>query len=336
MIKKGVDYINNFQFDKADNIYSNLQLKYPDHPITYLFGGLITYWKNYPLIPSKPEHVSFENHLKTCIDLSEKTVEPDNEAEYLLIDMCSRGLLLEYYANNDLSMDIIPLAKETYHGIRRAFDFTAIYSDFYFFTGLYNYYREAYPEAHRFYKSLAFLFPKGNKDKGIKELQIAANNSIFFKAESSSLISWIYISYENIYQKALNYSKSLYELYPENPESLGEYIKNLLLVKDYSQAETIILVAGNSNRNSYFQAQLLIFLGIIQEKKYHNNEKAQQYYEKGISDISVFGSYGNEFTAYAFFGLSRISNENSDRHNKRLYRKNANEIAIYKKVNFDD
>jgi len=83
--------------------------------------------------------------LKTCIELSEKTVEPDNEAEYLLIDLCSRGLLLEYYANNDLNMDIIPLAKETYHGIRLAFNITAFYSDFYFFTGLYNYYREAYP-----------------------------------------------------------------------------------------------------------------------------------------------------------------------------------------------
>jgi len=47
-------------------------------------------------------------------------------------------------------------------------------------------------------------------------------------------------------------------------------------VKNYDQAETIIMVAGKGYRNPYFQAQLLIFPGIIQEKKYHDNEKAQQ------------------------------------------------------------
>lgn len=297
---------------------------------------MLTYWKNYPLIPSSPEHISFENDLHTCIELSENEHNPADEAEYLLINLCARGLLLNYYANNGLDMDAIPLAKETYLNIRRAFNFTSVYSDFYFFTGLYNYYREAYPEAHKMYKTLAFLFPKGNKDKGCKEIQIAANNSIFLKAESSSLLSWINISFENNYQMAFDYSKSLAELYPDNLEFLGEYIKNLLLVKKYDQAESLIITSGNDFTNPYCQAQLSIFNGILQEKKYHDSEKAKQYYNKGISDISIFGEYGNEFGAFAYFGLSRISDDKPDKHNKRTYRKKAIDLATNKKVNFDD
>jgi len=336
LIKRGVDYISNFEFEKADKVAGMISQAYTGHPIEYLFRGMITYWKNYPLIPTSTAHVSFENDLISCINLSEKEHNPAYDAEYLLIDLCARGILLEYYANNGLNMEVIPLAKETYQNIRRAFDFTKVYSDFYFFTGLYNYYREAYPEAHGLYKTLAFLFPKGNKEKGFKELQISANNSIFLKAESSSLLSWINISFENNYQEAFNYSKSLQELYPSNLSYLGEYIKNQLLVKKYDQAESLIISSGNDNSNHYYQAQLSIFNGILQEKKYHDNKKAEEYYNKGIRDISIFGEYGNEFCAYAYFGLSRIGADKSDKHNRRAYRKKANDLAAYKKVNFDD
>ena len=63
------------------------------------------------------------------------------------------------------------------------------YSDFYFFTGVYNYYREAYPEAYPVYKPLALLFPKGSKTKGLEDLLIASKNSIFLKAEAFSFLS---------------------------------------------------------------------------------------------------------------------------------------------------
>ena len=51
MIKKGIDYVYNFQFSNAEKINSELEKLYPGHPIGYLYRGLITYWENYPLIP---------------------------------------------------------------------------------------------------------------------------------------------------------------------------------------------------------------------------------------------------------------------------------------------
>lgn len=335
-IKKDVDLIYNFQFDKADEIYNNLRQTSPGHPLIYLLRGMSTYWKNYPLIPSSPVHSSFENDMRISIELSKDARNSPDKAEYLLINLCARGLLLDYYANNDLNMEVIPLAKETYRNIRLAFNFTDVYSDFYFFTGLYNYYREAYPDEHRLYRALAYLFPKGNKEKGFKEIQLAANNSIFLKAESSSLLSWISMSFENNYPGAFDYSKSLQELYPSNPEYMGEYIKNLLLIKKYDEAETLIISTRSEFSNLYYQAQLKIFNGILQEKKYLDYGKAEEYYNKGINDISVFGAYGSEFSAYAYFGLSRIGFDKSDKHNRKAYRKKANDLATYKRVNFDD
>ncbi len=335
LIKKGIEYVYNFQFKEADVVYGKINQSYPGHPVVHLFKGMITYWENYPLLPASPARALFEKELRTCMELSEKKHDPADEAEYLLANLCARGLLLLYYSDNELDLEVFPLATSTYQYVRRAFDFTSVYPDFNFFTGIYDYYREVYPEAYPAYKPLAILFPKGDKAKGLKELQVAAENSIALKAESFSFLSYIYISFENNFTQATYYNKSLHELYPANLEYMGDYIKNLLLLKQYDEAEKLILSPGSKTNNSYYQAQLTIFNGILKEKKYHDYKQAQELYTTGIRDISIFGKYGNELAAYGYFGLSRISDANGDKHYKKIYRKLANDLADFKKINFD-
>jgi hypothetical protein len=336
LLKKGIDYIYNFQFSEARKVYNEISRTYPDHPVTILFKGLLTYWENYPLLPTSLNGPGYEGSMRKCIELCEKKSNHFDEAEILMSDLCARGLLLLFYTDNNMSLEVFPLATTTYPLIRRAFGFTNSYPDFYFYTGLYNYYREAYPDNHPAYKPLAVLFPKGDKNKGIKEIQIAAIKSIVLKAEAFSFLSSIYLGYEKNFQKAFNYSKALHELYSSNLQYLGGFIKNLLLVKNYDEAEQLIAASEKESNNSYFQAQTDVFKGILQEKKYHDKKMAEFYYNKGIRAISLFGEYGDEFEAYAYFGLSRISDDYGDKHYKRTYRKLALKLAVYKKVDFDD
>jgi hypothetical protein len=335
LVKEGIDNIYNLRFDDAREICRRLNLSYPGHPDIYMIKGLITYWEQYPLIPSSQAHASFEKDLRTCIELCEEKHNPADDAEYLLANLSARGMLLLFYSDNDMNKEVIPLAISTYQYIRRSFNYTSLYTDFYFFTGLYNYYREAYPQAYPAYKALAFLFPKGDKIKGMNELHIAAKYSILFKAESSSFLSAISISFENNYEQAYEHSKYLHELYPANTQYLSMYIKNLLLIKQYNEAETHVITLSAMKGNKYFMAQLAIFNGILQEKKYHNNKLAEGYYLNGIKEMSLFGYYGNEFAAYGYFGLSRISKLNGDTNTAKTYRKKAVDLADFKKVDFD-
>jgi len=244
-------------------------------------------------------------------------------------------MLLLYYADNGLSMEVIPLTTSTYQYIRHSFDYTSVFSDFYFFTGLYDYYREVYPDAYPVYKALAFLFPKGDRNKGFKDLQTAAKSSIVLKAEAASFLYTICLSYEDDFQQASSYTKSLHKQYPANIQYLAACIKNLLLIKQYEEAEKLMLKSDTTIKNPYFETQQCIFKGILQEKKYHNTELARQYYEQGINNISQFGVFGNEYSAYAYFGLSRISDNNGDKHGKKTYRKKALELADFKKIDFN-
>ena len=335
LIKRDIDCIYNQQFNTANEITQKIQKLYPGHPVTFLLRGMITYWKNYPMLNTNPAHVSFEEDMHQCIQLSEKKNNGVYKAEYLLNNLCARGMLLEYYDDNNLSLEAIPLVTSTYKYLRQSFLLTNVCTDLYYYTGVYNYYREAYPIVYPVYKPLTLLFPPGNMNKGLKELHYAAINAVVLRAESYFILTWIYLNFENKYPQALYFSKTLHELYPDNTLYYALYIKNLLLLKYYDEAEKLIVISRKETENKYFEAQLIIFQGILQEKKYHDYNLAQQYYTSGISIISSFGAYSNEYMAYAYFGLSRISFIRSDKQNAKKYRQKAMNLGNFKKINFD-
>ena len=336
MIKSGIDNIYNLDFESAEKIHLKLESMYPGHPVNLLFRGMMTYWEEYPLLPGSAGRTSFESDLRTCIQLcEEEEFAPDYEAEITLANICARGLLLLFYADNDMSMNVIPLAVGSYKYVMRSFDLASSYSDFLYFTGIYNYYREAYPRFYPVYKALAALFPRGDEKKGLTELSRAAESSIFLRAESYYFLSWIYNGYENDFLKSALYGKILNDRYPANLLYRALHIRNLLLLKRYGEAEEIIDKSGQQSGNNFFNGQLKVFNGILQEKKYRNYPLAKQLYEDGISELALIGSYANEYTAYAYFGLSRISSLTGDRTGQRVYRKKGNDLADFKNVNFD-
>lgn len=335
LVKADINYIYNLQFDSAREVYSKIITLYPDHPIVSLLKGILTYWESYPMLRTTPSHVAFEEDMRQCIRLSETHSNPGLEAENLLADLCASGMLMMYYDDNDLIMEVIPLAKSTFIHLRRAYNFTTVCQDLSYFTGLYDYYREGYPKVFPIYKSLLLPFPAGDMAKGINELKTASINSVVLGAESCSLLSSVYLNFENKYPESLYYCKTLYDQYPENVFYLTNYIKNLLLMKQYDEAERLILAPYAAEGNRFFQSQLMILKGILQEKKYHDNKTAQQYYDQGIKEISIFGKYGKEFSAYAYFGLSRIGESNDEKHVNNTYRREALNLATFKKIDFD-
>lgn len=336
LVKKCMTDIYDFRFAGASEECDLLNVKYPGNPVIYLINGMILYWKNFPLLAKSSASKTYIADMEMSIRLSDKKKSRDQEAEYLLINLCARGMLLQFYADIDYSSEVIPLATSTYPRIRQSFKYTSNYNDFYFFTGLYNYYREAYPEAYPIYKAFAFLFPKGDKAEGIRQMQIAGERSLFLRAESYSFLSWICTNFERDFERANEYSKILYDLYPGNDEYLSEYIRNLLLIKSYAEAEKLISLQSKRTNNPYFNARLEIFNGILQEKKYNDINQARQLYEQGLSDIAPYKEYGNEYAAYAYFGLGRISGLNGDRKGRKMYHKKATELAVFKNVDFNN
>ncbi len=336
MIKKGLGDMYNLEYKKASSIFIDIEELYPEHPVNYLLKGILSYYENYPLLPNSPSRQLFEDDLHKCIELSsQKPYMYNYEAESLLTNLCARGLLLTYYTNNDLSMNVVPLTVGTYKYLKKSFDFVSIFADFSFFTGTYDYYWEAYPRIHPVYRTLASLFPPGDMKSGLYELLKAAQQSIFVSVESYSRLISIYTGFENNYPVASLYSKMLTDQYPGNPLFRSDHIVLLLLLNEFDKAENLIEDFPGDKGNTFYAAQILIFNGIIQEKKYKNYALAKQFYEEGIGAGSLFGDYSKVYCAFGYFGLSRISEYNGDHVGRRVYRRKGLDLTDFKEVNFD-
>lgn len=326
VIRKGIDYTYNLQFREAEEEVSELNRLYPDHPVNLLFKGIIIYWENFPLLPSTTAAGSFEELLRKCIEKCEENKNHDFQPEILLTNLSARGMLLLFYSDNNLSRKVIPLATGTYHYLRQSFNYTSFSPDFYFFTGLYNYYREAYPQFHPIYKPVVVIFPKGNKLQGIKELEICAHKSVFLKADSYSFLQWIFANYEKDIPRSVEYSRILSELYPSNPHFEVNYIRSLILSKRFDDAERLLKAFTGPFKNPFITAQVFILNGLLQENKYRKYSLARDDYDKGIEGLKVFGTYGYEFASMGYLGLSRICESEGDQQGMRKYRRKAEEL----------
>jgi hypothetical protein len=335
-IREGVTSIYNCDFDKALIVSNYLDRKYPGHSISYLFRGMMVYWQYFPILPGTKEEQQFENDLSKGMDLAEASLKVnDSDAENLLSGLGTAGLLLLYYADNGESGKVISMAPRTYQWVMKSFNFTKTYKDFYFITGLYNYYREAYAEAHPIYKPIMIFFPHGNKKLGLKQLKVASDSAIFLKAESYNFLSGIYQSFEKDPAQAVAFSRKLRDTYPRNTQFKTGYIRDLLVIKKYGEAESLLNGIPYANVNKYFQSQVDIMKGIIQEKKYKNLNLAEQFYIAGISKAEAFGQFGAEFASYGYFGLSRINGDAGKNKAAKQYRKHARDLTPFDHINFD-
>jgi tetratricopeptide (TPR) repeat protein len=334
-LKKGMDHIYNCRFTQAGEVYEMLKREWPEHPVTSLYGGMLVYWEHFPLTPSSPAVGSFRNHMLSCMARCEKRRLLPGEAEVLLADIGARGMLLTYYSDNGLTSEVIPMASKTYQDVARAFDYTQTFGDFLFVTGLDNYYREAYPDAHPFYKPFALLFPRGDRRKGMAQLENAARNSIFLKAEATTFLCWINIGYEKNYEAAAHFSRQLLLSYPGNNEYRAMHVRNLLLLKRYDEAEEM-LEKSSTPESLWFRMEKTVFRALLKEKKHRQSEEAEGLYLSAIEQCRPFGAFANEYLSYACFGMARMKALRGDKSQSQSYRKKALDLAPYKHVDFSD
>jgi len=335
-IRSGVINIYNCEFDKANEVSEYLEKRFPENAISYLFKGMVLYWEAFPVIPGTASSRLFEEYLRKGMELAEARLkENGSDAENLLSGLGSAGLLLLYYADNGESGKVITLAPKTYQWVMKSFDFTDTYKDFYFITGLYNYYREAYTEAHPIYKPVLVFFPHGNKKLGLKQLKIASDSAIFLMAESINFLSGIYQSFEKDPVQAVVYSKKLKEKFEQNLFFKTGYARDLLIIKKYGEAESLLKSISYSDLNKYFQSQVDLLMGIIQEKKYKNRKFAEELYWNGIRKAKFYGQFGADYASYGYFGLSRIYVESGKFKAAKQYRRQAKELSTFDHINFD-
>ncbi len=329
--------LNNLVLAIAEPIYSHhhaealrqidmLARRMPDHPIVDLLYAMNILWETIP-DPMPDNFSEIETYLFQCIEKADrilKTNEDDPEAVFF--QLMAHGLLAQYYHEQGSTFKAVGEAKRSYNAVIAGLSLKEEYVEFYFSSGLYNYYREKYPEIHPAYKSIVWIFKSGNIEEGLDQLHYAANNTILSKVESAWYLAYIYLRYEAKPVEAYDLMAPLVSRYPRNL-----YFRTLLL-----EAQTMLQkfdeAAGSVNYlvtsgKWFYRMNGLMYKGLLEEKKNNDPSRAKVYYSRAIALGEGHKNEGMHAKSMAYAGLARISNLESDVSLAKKYYKKAAKIA---------
>jgi len=253
--------------------------------------------------------------------------EPD-DLEGVFFDLFGKAFYVMFWADNGKPGKVIPYLNMMYKHTMAGFSLKDQFNEFYFTSGLYNYYILAYPEKHPAYKPIALLFRKGDKKEGLRQLRYCADNSIFLRVEARFFLSLIYLSYENNLKKASEYASMLYREFPENSYYTGLYTQILLFHKKYPLAEVLINKLGKKS-DHFSSMQYHVLRGMYLEKHKSDYETAILEYREGLEMSEKYGPLTKDYSAIALMGTGRCYHRKADLSSAARYYKMARNTCSY-------
>lgn len=329
-VEQGLYNTYNFAFEEARDIQKDLLSASPDHPAPFFLEALIIYWENFPLLPDNPASGQFVLLMDKCVVLAKELVKREETYdEGIFFDLFGRAFKAMYWADNGKSGKVVHDLGPMYRLTKKGKEEQEQFVEFYFSTGLYNYYIEAYPEAHPAYKPLLAFMQKGNKQLGLQQLNHAISHSVYLKVEALLFMSLIQLKYEKDLPTAALYARRLYQDYPNNVYYQGHLLTILLHQYRFEEAQTIL--HSMEEQLHPWSSMVLSFAEAFMEEKQSNNlHLADQEYQNLLKLSNSFGPIADVYAAMAYMGLSRLCEKQGLEDEAQKYARKASKLTTYR------
>lgn len=327
LVQQGVDYIYNVQPDSANAIIEQVEMRLPDHPVVPMMRALNVLWANIPVVTIDSVFSEFSDHLEEVIRLSIRIDGGRQEdPEAIFFEMSARGLLAEYYADDGHYMKALNEASKAYYLVKAGFKLSKEVPEFLLTTGIYNYFREKYPERHPIYKPLLWFFKNGDVELGIQQMQEATEKAVLSRVEAYVYLAYVYLRYEYEPKKAQRYLRELNRRYPLNPYIQAKYLESLTPENDFIHAPFPMIKNLSKSERPYYRMAGQVFWGLYEEKVTHDTVMAIKHYRESIAAGNSILDHGEYYRSLAYLGLGRVYSA-QDQRDQAVY--NLNKSLSY-------
>ena len=218
LIEQGIQDTYNMRFEKADEAFRTVVKKYPDHPSGHFLLAMVEWWRILIDIDSEKRDDGFHDMLDRVIDLCDERLDKDErDIAGLFFKGGSIGFQGRLHANRKSWVSAATRGKEALPVVMDAADIAPDNADLAFGTGIYDYYAAVLPERYSVLKPLMMFLPEGDKQRGIRELKLAADKARFANWEAMYFLLQINYGMENRPSTALTYARKLFAQFPANP-----------------------------------------------------------------------------------------------------------------------
>lgn len=326
-VAHGLQNTYNFNFDEALSTQKELLQTTPDHPAPLFLEALIIYWQHFPLLPDHPAAKRFVDLMDQCVEQAEELTKHElTYQEGVFFDLFGRAFKAMFWADNGKSGKVVSDLGHMYKKTKEGKELKDQFVEFYFSTGLYNYYIEAYPEAHPVYKPLLAFMQKGDKELGLEQLNYAINQAVFLKVESILFMSLIQLKYEKDLNTASIYARRLHHDYPQNTYYQGHLLTILLHQRRYEEAKELLEDMEGQNDGWSRMIRTLATAFIAETNK---EEKSEEAYKLLLKSAENFGPIADIYSAMAYMGLSRLHAQKGLENEARKFARKAGKYTTY-------
>ncbi len=330
LVEKALKKMYNQEIDPAENLLKPIFTKYADHPVSFLLKALLLQQRNVPIENNSLALQTYKNYLQKTILLSNTLIkEPKYKAEATFYLLAAHGLIAEIYHNKKEYLSAGNEGRKAYQYLKDGYELKELNPDFYFTSGLYDFYRERYPLNHPEIKPVIVFFKKGNEANGINFLKTATKKALFTNVEANTFLIGILVKYKNKLQEAMPYSEQLVKEFPKNQEFRMRYIEILISLKKYSLAQDNL--SNFQSKGLVYETAQNLFLGSLEELDKKNDERALGHYAKCIKS-SDKGRYIKDYKTMAYLGMARIFERQKNTEKARIFAKECIKNAEYTNV----
>ena len=328
-VEEGLHKTYNYAFDEARTIQEELYQATPDHPAPIFLEALIVYWEHFPLLPDNPAADRFVDLMDQCVALAKELIKiEETYQEGIFFDLFGRAFKAMFWADNGKSGKVVPDLGTMYRRTKEGKELKDQFVEFYFSTGLYNYYIEAYPEAHPAYKPLLSFMQKGDKKLGLEQLNFAINHAIYLKVEALLFMSLIQLKYEEDLPTAAIYARRLHHDYPNNIYYQGHLLTILLHQYRFVEVRKI-LGSMEGQKDPWSDMIRTLAEAFMAEKQEDKDLQAGQGYQKLVNSADAFGPIADAYAAMAYMGLSRLHDQKGLENEARRFARKASKHTTY-------
>jgi tetratricopeptide (TPR) repeat protein len=215
--RRGIDAVYNLEFETAERDFRDLVAMQPRAPAGHFFLAMVQWWRIVIDIDNEQYDRSFCDSLDLVIDLCDSMLERnDRDVTAIFFKGGAIGFQGRLRFHRDDYIGAANAGRKALPLVQAAQELDPNNYDILLGSGMYNYYADVIPEEYPIVKPLLLFIPKGDKTKGIQQLELAAEKGKYASIETTYFLVQLYYYYERDFRKALALASKLHARFPNN------------------------------------------------------------------------------------------------------------------------
>lgn len=332
-ITKSINTMYDFNFPAAERDFAVIAYQYPEHPLPYFLVALGYWWRIEIDVTKGTYDQPFLKYLDMAIEKAEVMLDADEtnkEAAFFLA--AGYGFQGRLYSERKSWTKAAWAGRNALKYMELSRGEEEFNPELLLGDALFNYFSVWIPENYPLLKPVMALFPKGNKELGLRQLEEVATNAFYTRIEAQYFLFRLYASEEKKPYEALQISEYLHSKFPNNPYFHRSYARHLYTVGRWNEAvkQSYEILDRIDSKQSGYESNSGRYAAFFVAQYYdrtNESKEAKKYYLKTISYGEESESQESGYYLHSLVQLGIISMEEGNKAQAKKYFKEVKKYA---------